>query len=395
MEGGIAIRDYEIQENNLNWRDSGWYKLNKNRVDAIALHHMAHPTAGMQTIHGWHLNRWSGEPGFAYNYFVTLKGEIIKGRGHYRGAHVRNRNSITVGIGFQGNYHPISGASHREKIPDAQFNAGVWLIKYLKENEYPNVKTVDQHNHFQSDTACAGKFFPLSEMLDLKFREGANEMEISFIGEIISDGLNVREKPTISSKKVGRYDRGDRVQIIGKTGNEPYVWLKTKDGYVSNARGEYVKKIVKWHGKVLSDTLNIRNKPTMDGERTGQLTKDEIVDVYAVHGGEWKWLEIGEGEFISNKDNAYVEKVEGRGEKFMLQDAILIGSSDDEPSAKRLARRIKAPIYHRGLEDHIVAKTLFVVGGPDPDNSHVDEIISLSGKTYFKTAEKVAEYLEG
>jgi len=395
-EEGIRM-NYKIQENNLDWRDTGWHKLNPDRVNAIALHHMAHPTAGMETIHGWHLNRWSDEPGFAYNYFVTLKGEIFKGRGNYRGSHVRDRNSITVGIGFQGNYHPIDNLAHREKMPDAQFNAGVWLIKHLKEKDFPNVRTVHEHKNFQRDTACAGKFFPVAEMRSLEYREEIQEdLPVSFKGEVISNTLNVRVQPTTNSNILGEYEKGDTFMVSEIVGQEPFIWLKTDKGYVSNARWEYVKKIVKWNGEVLSDTLNVRNLPSMDGEVIGQVKKGEILDVYAVHGDDWKWLEIGEGEYVSNKDDHYVEKLkESEGDDEMLKNAILIGSTDDYPSASRLGRKIDAPVYSRGQEDKIVAKTLYVVGGPKPDNSHVDKIVHLSGKDYFETARKVNEYLKG
>lgn len=160
--------EHQIKKNNLTWKPGGvWVKLNPNNVIGIALHHMAHPTADMATVHSWHLARWQNEPGFAYNYFVTLTGEIIEGRGDNRGAHTGGQNSSLIGIGFQGNYEPFNDAqgrpvAHRTQMPDAQYNAGVWLIKEIKK-KYPKATKVEGHKGYAA-TACPGRFFPLAEM---------------------------------------------------------------------------------------------------------------------------------------------------------------------------------------------------------------------------------------
>ena len=160
--------NYKIQKANLNWRNTGWVKLNPNAVEGITLHHMAHPTADLPTVHKWHLDRWAGEPGCGYNYWISLTGEIFEARGDHRGAHVGGKNSSLVGIGFQGNYEPINGVAHRTSMPDAQYNAGVWLIKELQK-KYPRARVVHGHKHWTA-TSCPGRFFPLIELLAGKFR---------------------------------------------------------------------------------------------------------------------------------------------------------------------------------------------------------------------------------
>lgn len=166
---------YQIKKNNLKWRNSGWVKLNPNAVTGVALHHMAHPTADLETVHDWHLARWNNEPGAGYNYFVTLEGEIIEARGDHRGAHTGGHNSSLLGIGFQGNYHPIKGVAHRTSMPDKQYNAGVWLIKELQK-KYPQARRVHGHKHWTA-TACPGDFFPLVEMLGGKYRGQAQPVQ--------------------------------------------------------------------------------------------------------------------------------------------------------------------------------------------------------------------------
>ena len=50
--------------------------LDLSKVTGIALHHMAHQTAGMDEIHRWHLER--GRKGLAYNYWVDYGGNVYE-----------------------------------------------------------------------------------------------------------------------------------------------------------------------------------------------------------------------------------------------------------------------------------------------------------------------------
>ncbi len=132
--------------------------LNLANVDSIALHHMAHPTADVKTVEEWHINQgWSA---IGYNFWVGFDGTVYEGRGFKLGAGVENQNGHIISIGFQGDYH-----SNDVKMPDAQFNAGVDIIKYVLEN-VPTIKTIGGHGDFMA-TACPGKYFPLEEMKTL------------------------------------------------------------------------------------------------------------------------------------------------------------------------------------------------------------------------------------
>lgn len=68
--------------------------LNLSRVDAIALHHMAHPAADIYEVQRWHLNQ--GWRAFGYNYWVGFDGTIYEGRGLHMGAGVANQNDHII-----------------------------------------------------------------------------------------------------------------------------------------------------------------------------------------------------------------------------------------------------------------------------------------------------------
>ena len=132
--------------------------LDLSKVAAIALHHMEHLTAGMDTIHGWHIgNGWKG---FAYNFWIDFDGNVFECRGLNAGAGLFDPlNDTVISIGFQGDY------DQTETMPDAQFKAGYELIRYLRIL-IPSINFVDGHRYWQ-DKSCPGKYFPLGEMKDM------------------------------------------------------------------------------------------------------------------------------------------------------------------------------------------------------------------------------------
>ena len=144
--------------------------LDLSKVDSIALHHMAHPTADIKTVEGWHINQ--GWRALGYNFWVGFDGTVYEGRGFKLGAGVENQNGHIISIGFQGDYH-----SKETKMPDAQFNAGIDIIKYVME-KVPSVKKIGGHGEFMA-TACPGKYFPLEEMKTLKKRKEDKFTDIS------------------------------------------------------------------------------------------------------------------------------------------------------------------------------------------------------------------------
>ena len=143
--------------------------LNLARVNAIALHHMAHPTADIYEVERWHINH--GWRAFGYNYWVGFDGTVYEGRGLHMGAGVANQNDHIISIGFQGNYQSGIGIDVNT-MSDAQFNAGIDIIRWVQQ-QVPAATRIGGHGEFMA-TACPGDRFPLGEMKTLKKRkEGA------------------------------------------------------------------------------------------------------------------------------------------------------------------------------------------------------------------------------
>lgn len=149
--------------------------LQLSRIDAIALHHMAHPTADIYEVERWHLNQ--GWRAFGYNYWIGFDGTVYEGRGLNMGAGVANQNDHIISIGFQGNYQSgLEGIALSPPMADVQFNAGVETILWLRQ-QVPSIVKIGGHCDFMA-TACPGNTFPLSEMETLKKRsvEGGKMM---------------------------------------------------------------------------------------------------------------------------------------------------------------------------------------------------------------------------
>lgn len=92
-----------------------------------------------------------------------------------------------------------------------------------------------------------------------------------------------------------------------------------------------------------------------------------------------------------------VELLNLKGEQKKVDNAILVFSADDLPTARRLQGKIgNCAIFFRNSdgsapEDVKAAKKLFVVGGAG-SVGHPNEIL-LQGADWFKTAEAVAKYI--
>ena len=117
---------------------------------------MDHKSATVQDVTDWHMddNKWDW---IGYGYWVDFDGTIYECRGYeHLNAAVKNENHHTLSIGFRGQY------TKNNLMPDAQFKAGVDLIKHLKSKL--NIKLVAGH-YFWNETECPGKSFPIVNML--------------------------------------------------------------------------------------------------------------------------------------------------------------------------------------------------------------------------------------
>ena len=150
----------QIIEEKYNW--SGVFS-NRSKTDYIVLHHAEAVKCTAQDVHSWH--RANGWTGIGYHFFVRKDGTIYRGRPiNVVGAHVQGMNSCSVGICAEGDYH-----TKDKSMPQAQKKAIIGLVKYLKENYYPNAKIVG-HKEI-GDSNCPGRYYPLDEIRNMKYME--------------------------------------------------------------------------------------------------------------------------------------------------------------------------------------------------------------------------------
>jgi hypothetical protein len=132
-------------------------------TSVIVIHHTAETVLqSVQVIHNYYLNRKDPDGstyiGIAYNYYVRKDGSIWKGREEWAiGGHAGAvANPISIGICFEGNYET------EPTMPDAQFNAGVALIKDIF-TRYPGL-AIKKHKDYMN-TACPGVNFPFDRLV--------------------------------------------------------------------------------------------------------------------------------------------------------------------------------------------------------------------------------------
>ncbi|MCL2841920.1 MAG: N-acetylmuramoyl-L-alanine amidase [Oscillospiraceae bacterium] len=162
--------NYTIQTPNpaLQFRNNPGYR---SRTTAYVLHHVGNQRGSAQPIsindiHRWHLdNGWAG---CGYHFYVRRNGDIFRGRPiDWVGSHAAGHNADTIGICVEGNYETVDRV-----MPDAQFNALVWL---LRDHLGPQFGALPIWGHRDiAATACPGRYFPMDEVRRLQFRGEQN-----------------------------------------------------------------------------------------------------------------------------------------------------------------------------------------------------------------------------
>lgn len=106
------------------------------------------------------LNQIMIDDGFSmigYNHYIRKDGSIWEGRPiDAIGGNCYGQNATSIGIAFEGNFMA-------DTMPDAQFNAGVELCKYLMK-QYPSIQEIGPHNRYYN-TECPGINFPVDRMI--------------------------------------------------------------------------------------------------------------------------------------------------------------------------------------------------------------------------------------
>ncbi len=147
-----------IIEESYKWQ-KGLERRNSTRY--IILHHRA-GCGSVQSIHSEHLARgWSG---IGYHFYVRRDGTVYRGRPlDTVGAHCTGKNSVSVGVCFEGNYQAD------RIMPSEQLRSGRELVAYLQKI-YPHAE-IKGHRDFYA-TACPGRNFPFDEIV-----KGANAVK--------------------------------------------------------------------------------------------------------------------------------------------------------------------------------------------------------------------------
>lgn len=140
----------QIIETTFQWK---WIPEKRRKTDTIILHHEA-GYGTVEDIHRYHKDS-QGWPGIGYHFYVRRDGKIYRGRPEDQiGTHTAHYNASTIGICFEGNFE-------RDAMGQAQYNAGVELVRYLLDKYGP--LEIKKHRDFNA-TACPGRNFPFDEM---------------------------------------------------------------------------------------------------------------------------------------------------------------------------------------------------------------------------------------
>lgn len=171
----------------------------------IFLHHADAKNCTAEQIHNWHLaNGWSG---IGYHFLVRKDGSIHEGRPlDVLGAHCLNNNSDSIGICFEGNYEI------EKDMPNAQYQSGVELVKYLMKKYNLTNKSIYGHKDAMS-TDCPGRYFPLTnfkkitldEEVKTEVAENVTKKKAKYSGQF----------PTLKGKEcLGNGDKGLNVKYL-------------------------------------------------------------------------------------------------------------------------------------------------------------------------------------
>lgn len=132
--------------------------------------------AQRQEIKSWHVGDrgWSD---IGYHFLIGRDGDVVNGRPLSRtGAHVRGRNTGTVGVCLLGGHGSNERDDFEEHFTEAQERALVTLIRRLMAN-YPTIAKVSGHNTYAAK-ACPG--FQAEEWWEsAQYADGENESERS------------------------------------------------------------------------------------------------------------------------------------------------------------------------------------------------------------------------
>jgi N-acetyl-anhydromuramyl-L-alanine amidase AmpD len=172
-----------------------------------------------------------------------MNGIISLGRGiEFQGTHKIGFNDRSIGIGCEGRYHSVDRV-----MPDAQFNALVWLVKHLRKM-YGDLRIIG-HNEYAA-TACPGQFFPLAEVQTLEFRQAEQHTPPSHIQESEEKEMTQEQFDKMMDTYLAK-QRNSAVSVWAKDAWEHATELGVTDGSSPGAtatREQVIVMLDRWLG---------------------------------------------------------------------------------------------------------------------------------------------------
>jgi N-acetylmuramoyl-L-alanine amidase len=116
-------------------------------------------------------------------------------------------------------------------------------------------------------------------------------------GSVNANGLRVRKGPGTNHQVIGSFNSGQAVEILGYNGNWAEVRTNNIRGWVSKEyisvkegkAAEAPEASAKTSGTVTATSLNVREKPSLNSSKVGQLSYGAAVTVHSQSNG---WAEI-------------------------------------------------------------------------------------------------------
>ncbi len=117
---------------------------------------------------------------------------------------------------------------------------------------------------------------------------------IERVGTVICSVLNMRQSSSTSAKIVDKLPRGTKVQVFSKSGD----WYRVKHGNTEGwVHGDYLKveEVTLGVGKVNTEVLNLREKPSTSSKILGKLTKGQNLTLIS-RSGAWYRVKTAGGQ---------------------------------------------------------------------------------------------------
>ncbi|WP_369384438.1 N-acetylmuramoyl-L-alanine amidase [Halalkalibacter wakoensis] len=220
---------------------------------------------------------------------------------------------------------------------------------------------VERASRFQPNQSATRAQFAayVARSFEPSFRLDVTEQSVLYQGKVAntSTPLNVRSQPNMDGDVLARLTVGTTVDILGEVGN----WFEIKHGNgVAYVHKNYIQKIgsstspsddrkVMEEGRVIANSLNVRQGPSASTETIGRLSFGTIVDIYD-YSGNWALIKFN-GQWAYTHKDYLVTRKPGEGSGLgNLVIAIDPGHGGKDPGAVGNGLREKDVVLGAGLE---------------------------------------------